>query len=163
MKKLIFAILISTTFCFNSFAQDKEPIDELFEVMQADKMIDTMYQQMGLMLNNMRQQMNVSADEMEIFEKYNQRMLDVMRKELSWEKMSPDMKQIYKQNFTTAEIQGLVDFYKSPVGQSFTEKMPVITQESMQIGQQMVMGLMPKIQAVSGELQAELSEYRAKK
>jgi ribulose-phosphate 3-epimerase len=48
-------------------------------------------------------------------------------------------------------------------GQSFIEKMPTITQQSMQVGQQMVMGLMPKIQAVAGELNAELEEYRAKK
>jgi hypothetical protein len=49
---------------------------------------------------------------------------------------------VYKKHLTLADVEGLITFYKSPVGQKFAKKTPMITQESMQIGQQwgMVIG-----------------------
>jgi len=115
-----------------------------------------------VMFETMQKQMNISADEMPIYDKHNKKMTEVLRQELSWEKMAPDMKNLYVQNFTTAEIQALLDFYESPAGKAFVEKMPVIMQESMVIGQQMVMQAMPQIQKLGAELSEELKAYRAK-
>jgi hypothetical protein len=42
---------------------------------------------------------------------------------------------LYARNFTTEEIRQVTDFYRSPVGQKFLEKTPVIAQESMVMGQ----------------------------
>lgn len=156
--------LLSVAISFNTLAdahQEKDTIDELFEVTQADKMVDTMYAQMGSMFDSMRQQMGVKPEEMPIFEKYNQQMISLLQTEVSWAKMSPDLKVIYSQNFTEAEIQALLKFYKSPVGQTFIEKTPIITQQSMQIGQQAAMKAMPQIQELAANLQAELAEFRA--
>lgn len=165
MKKLFYIFALGSFISFSALAADQntqDDIDELFEVMQAEKMIDTMYQQFGAMFDNMREQMGVKPDEMPIFEKHNQKMVELMRKEMGWAQMSGDLKTIYSQNFTEQEIAEILAFYKSPVGQSFVEKMPAITQESMMLGQQMAMNAMPKIQEVAQQLQAELQEHRAK-
>ena len=166
MKKLLLILSLSGTIAFNTFAndhQEKDTIEELFEVMQAEKMVDTMYAQMGAMFENMREQMGVNPEEMHIFKKHNQQMFSLLQKEVSWAKMLPDLKAIYAQNFTEYEIQAVLEFYKSPAGQAFIEKTPIITQQSMQIGQQAAMRAMPKIQALSEKLQAELAEFRAQK
>jgi hypothetical protein len=42
---------------------------------------------------------------------------------------------VYDRNFTTEEIDGLIVFYSSPVGQKVLAKLPVVMQESMQLGQ----------------------------
>jgi hypothetical protein len=42
---------------------------------------------------------------------------------------------LYARNFTVDEIQQVTAFYRSPVGQKFLEKTPVIAQESMVMGQ----------------------------
>jgi hypothetical protein len=42
---------------------------------------------------------------------------------------------IYARNFTAEEIKAVIAFYRGPVGQKFLDRMPVITQESMGIGQ----------------------------
>ncbi|MDT0593548.1 DUF2059 domain-containing protein [Glaciecola petra] len=165
MKKLLFIFALCSFISFSAFSDDKaaqDDIDELFEVMQAEKMIDTMYQQFGAMFDNMREQMGVQADEMPIYEKYNEKMINLMRAEMGWVQMKGDLKAIYSQNFTAEEIAELLKFYKSPVGQSFIEKMPVITQESMMLGQQMATNAMSKIQAIAQQLQNELQEHRAK-
>jgi hypothetical protein len=42
---------------------------------------------------------------------------------------------LYARNFTVEEIRQVTAFYRSPVGQKFLEKTPVIAQESMVMGQ----------------------------
>ena len=42
---------------------------------------------------------------------------------------------IYQRNYTTTEIDGLIDFYQSPLGQSLLEKTPIVMQESIAVGQ----------------------------
>jgi hypothetical protein len=42
---------------------------------------------------------------------------------------------IYAHNFTADELRQLTAFYRGPIGQKFLEKMPLIAQESMTMGQ----------------------------
>lgn len=42
---------------------------------------------------------------------------------------------IYRAHLTRAEVDQLVKFYESPIGRRVTEVTPVITQESMELGQ----------------------------
>jgi len=41
---------------------------------------------------------------------------------------------VYDRNFTEEEIDGVVTFYRSPVGQKVLTKLPMIVQESMEVG-----------------------------
>jgi len=43
--------------------------------------------------------------------------------------------EIYAHTFTADELRQVTAFYRSPIGQKFLEKMPVIAQESMAMGQ----------------------------
>jgi hypothetical protein len=63
-------------------------------------------------------------------------MADLMKK----------MVPIYKMHLTHEEVKGLIKFYESPIGKSFTAKSGLIMQESMQIGQQWGMQIGGKIQ-----------------
>ena len=42
---------------------------------------------------------------------------------------------IYAHNFSADELRQLTAFYRGPIGQKFLEKMPLIAQESMTMGQ----------------------------
>ncbi len=43
---------------------------------------------------------------------------------------------IYKKYMTKADLEGVIAFYNSPVGKKFAKNTPLITQESMQVGQE---------------------------
>jgi uncharacterized protein len=43
---------------------------------------------------------------------------------------------LYDRNFTTAELQGMVAFYESPIGKRFVQVQPVLTREGMVMGQE---------------------------
>jgi uncharacterized protein len=63
---------------------------------------------------------------------------------------------IYARNFTAAEIREVTTFYHSPVGQKLLEKMPVISQESMMIGQKWG-------QAIAGDMRNRIIEELRKR
>jgi hypothetical protein len=42
---------------------------------------------------------------------------------------------VYARHFTVAELRALTEFMRGPLGQKFVEKNPVVTQESMLVGQ----------------------------
>lgn len=59
---------------------------------------------------------------------------------------------IYSKHYTQEELNGLVAFYESPLGQKVTAELPQIAQESMAAGQQWGQ---QKAQEIIGQLQQE--------
>ncbi|WP_052833121.1 DUF2059 domain-containing protein [Bradyrhizobium sp. LTSP885] len=52
-----------------------------------------------------------------------------------YDELSEAVAIIYANNFTPDDLQALIAFYKSPVGQKFLQKTPVVTQQSLLAGQ----------------------------
>jgi hypothetical protein len=63
---------------------------------------------------------------------------------------------VYAANFTAGELRDITAFYRTPTGQKFLQKLPVVTQQSMAIGQRFG-------QAVTGELQSRITEELRKR
>ena len=59
--------------------------------------------------------------------------------------MRPIYLGIYRETFDQAEIDGLIAFYRSPIGQSFVRKMPAVVQRSMAVTQTQMQVVMPKL------------------
>lgn len=49
--------------------------------------------------------------------------------------LEDSMVEIYANNFSGAELRDLIAFYKSPTGQKFLQKTPLVTQQTMAAGQ----------------------------
>jgi hypothetical protein len=63
---------------------------------------------------------------------------------------------IYARTFTADELRQVTAFYRGPVGQKFLEKMPVIVQESMAMGQKLG-------QEIAAELRSRMIEELRKR
>lgn len=72
-------------------------------------------------------------------------MMDLAQQQLG--KVSDDLAKIYVSNFSVDEMRQLTAFYRSPVGQKFFEKYPVIIQQSMAVGQKLGEALMKELQS----------------
>ena len=88
----------------------------------------------------------------EAFDNYMHQAEAIMRQEISWEKMREPMIDIYLKHYTEEELQQMLIFYQSEVGQSMLSKMPAVVQDSVILSQSMLENLMPKIQKLSDEL-----------
>jgi hypothetical protein len=60
-------------------------------------------------------------------------MLESMNARLN--ELNEQIAAVYARNFTADELREAVAFYRGPTGQKIVQKLPVITQESMAIGQ----------------------------
>jgi hypothetical protein len=49
--------------------------------------------------------------------------------------LEDSMVDIYTNNFSAGELRDLIAFYKSPTGQKFLQKTPLVTQQTMAAGQ----------------------------
>ena len=90
-----------------------------------------------------------------VLDTWPRRFAQLIREEMSWERMQPDMVRIYQESFDQAEIDGLVTFYESPLGQSVVSKMPLVMQKSLGMSQAHVARLMPKMRELIEEIQRE--------
>jgi hypothetical protein len=159
MRKIVLGLTLILAFSANLQAQTTdEKLQELFDTMNMDATINTMYQQMQSMMSSSVADKVMSSDQEEVYNKYQKELLSLMQTEMGWDDMQADLLVIYKQNFTDQEISDMLAFYKSPTGQSVLQKMPVVMQESMQVGQQMAMKAMPKIRALSEKMVQEMED-----
>lgn len=131
MKKLLFLAILTISFTMSAVAQDK-PADlkKLFELMQTEKMIDGM---MDNMLPALKQQASGQIqgdDAKEKFEKYIEFLMEESKK-LSKMLVNEEMISIYDRHFSGEEIKDLIKFFESPTGKKMLEKTPEITKDLM--------------------------------
>lgn len=160
MKKTLVAITLSlgAMGCFAA-PPSEESLRTLFKVMKAESLLDSVYASLE---PAMRQGMAQAAagkvlneEQKRVLERAPQRLSEVLRSELSWAKMEPLQIAIYRDSFEQAEVDGLIEFYKSPLGQSFVNKMPMVTQKAMTAMQAYMQQVMPRVQAAMQEVLAE--------
>jgi uncharacterized protein len=170
MKKLLLSLGIVISLLGASIAGASEPIDAVKEaalnrLLDAMEFEKTMQQTMNAMKSAMPQQMASGArmaieasatsaeSKREALAKLDKEMpatsAMLMDKFLGKEFLDDVQKttiQIYAKHFTTAEIDELAMFYRSPIGKKMMSKLPAITQESMQATMQQMQKRMPLIQ-----------------
>ncbi|MCQ8890052.1 DUF2059 domain-containing protein [Pseudoalteromonas carrageenovora] len=159
-KALLLSLLIFSSSLYAEQNTKQQKIDELINVMNMDAMVDSMYGQVEGMMKNMSAQMGVKPSEQAIFDKYYADMTNVLKSEMSWEKMQPMMVNVYDKHFKEQEIADMLAFYKTETGQKILKKMPIVMQESMQMSQSLIQDAMPKIQDIAGKLSEELKASR---
>ena len=157
--KKIFVLALGFIFSLGAFASEpakKESVEKLLELTDASKMVDTMYAQMEGMFASMATQMGVTEKNKPAYDRYMKKVFAVISEDMSWKKMKEPLVQIYIKHLTEEEVQGMIDFYRTDVGKSMIKKMPIIMQDSMGLGQKMMVGSLPKIKALAEEMAAEV-------
>lgn len=104
--------------------------------------------------------MGVSKEQLPIFEKYDQKMFDIMKEEMSWAKMRNDFIDIYSKVYTEEEIAEINKFYSSPAGKKMIEKMPILMKETRTITQKYLQTVLPKIKNISEEMAQEVKNSK---
>ena len=71
--------------------------------------------------------------------------------------ITPELAKVYEGNFTNEEMEELLLFYKTPVGQKTLKTMPQVMQESGMVGQKIAAKNQAEFQ---GEMQAIMMKYQ---
>ncbi|HYK99843.1 MAG TPA: DUF2059 domain-containing protein [Steroidobacteraceae bacterium] len=145
-----------------TFAADARPSEEsvrrLFVVMHTSQIVDEVMSQMDA---NLRQAMerasggrSLNAKQQQLHDEMRTRALGMLKDELAWSRVEPQMVEVYRNTFTPDEIDGMFKFYDSPGGKAVVAKLPQATQQMMQLTQERVRAVVPRIV----ELQKETAQ-----
>ncbi|MFZ5519943.1 MAG: DUF2059 domain-containing protein [Pseudomonadota bacterium] len=86
------------------------------------------------------------------------KLVAAMQPELGWDVLKADLVRVYEESFSQEEIDGMIAFYRSPVGRSITAKMPTVMNRSMQLTQARMAATLPRLQAA---LAAAVADVKA--
>ena len=73
-------------------------------------------------------------------------MREFMADAMSWDAVGDDLARVYAEAYTEAELRELGVFYATDLGQKTIQLMPVLMQQGMEIGQQVVLDRQPELE-----------------
>jgi len=125
MKKLLLLPVLFMLSIF-AFTQTNKPLEHSRELLRVMGSLKSSEQMMDMMITSFKQNMpNVPIA-----------FWDEFKKEVNLEELIEQMAPVYVKYYTDDELVQLIAFYKTPLGQKVTEKLPLINQDSFAIGQE---------------------------
>jgi uncharacterized protein len=132
LRPVLFAALILFAPLARAGAPSPESVERLMEVMRTPHQLEVMFQVMengfetGLQ-SGLRGRKLSAADQRQVDE-LRQRISRDIREALSWEALKPIYARIYQAQLDQEEVDAMVAFYGTALGQSILDKMPAIMQ-----------------------------------
>ncbi|QJX45643.1 DUF2059 domain-containing protein [Hymenobacter taeanensis] len=125
-------------------ASHRKAAEELLAITGSEKNMTEMSSRMLDVQLEQRPEMKAVEPEMRAF----------LTKYMSWQSMKDDLVQLYAQEFTEKELKELNKFYQTPTGRKTIQKMPMLMQAGMEIGQRRVQEHLPELQkAIADKMQ----------
>lgn len=145
----------------------KQDVLKFFQIMQVE-------QQTRAVLANTQEQVKTMTREMIMKKAPNaspdqlaqvEGMMDTMFKEYPINGILDDMVPVYQKHLTKSDLDGLITFYSSPLGQKVLREMPEMTKEAMQVSyahiqknmEQMMKKVDDRVQSIVDEQQKRKS------
>jgi uncharacterized protein len=161
LKHVLVILLFASTAAFAA-PPSEDSIRQLLAVTKSRSVLAGMENQFKEMIHSTVQQALrgriPTLGQQEAIDRMENKLLAILQRELSWEKLEPMYIHLYQELFTEEEIAGMLSFYGTPVGQAVVSKMPTLMQQSMLQMQEMHQKLGPEIRRIQREF---ISEFRA--
>ncbi|PLX41718.1 MAG: hypothetical protein C0608_05005 [Deltaproteobacteria bacterium] len=159
MKRLLSVLLVLMLPLFSYAASDKDQVvTELMKAMKMDKIAEQVIPQVKQFVGQMSSQMKLPEEARPDFEKFQEKVIERSFEVMDLNGSNGELKAIFSDVYTFEELEGILDFYKSPVGQSMIDKQPLLMQKIMQYNQEKMQLLLPEIQRMGAEFSAKMKE-----
>ena len=162
--KLVMTLVLAVGASQAAYAQDAKPaeasIRQLFEVMHSSNLLDAYLTQIdGTVRASMQQALagqQLNPKQKKILEDMGREIGSLVKAELNWSAIEPVMIEVYRNTFSQHEVDGMLTFYRSEVGQAVIAKLPTAMQTSMTSIQGHVKTLTPRIVQLEKDTAAQL-------
>lgn len=172
MKHLVLVAMLASV-CSFSVRADEASHRAAVEELMVQTRTETMVQNLRAQLDRDLQQMvdntvgpagrdKLNAGQKTAIDKFLQNTKALMGESLAWPRLQETMVKIYTQAFTEDEIRQLTAFYSTPIGIKSVEKMPEITAASMRSVRDQMQAMIPKLQQIGQEFNAEFTQASGK-
>ena len=87
---------------------------------------------------------------------YHQKIHALVAQRYDWVKMEPKYEQVYFEVFTEKELDGILQFYKSPAGQAYLSKAPALTKGVLELNTEQTESIKQQVTQLTKEHIARL-------
>lgn len=133
---------------------------ELMAQLDMDQLMASMQGQMEAMIGSQLEQMASCAAMRPALDAYARDAGALLSESFSGADFMPEVARLYVEVFDQDELQGLVDFYRSPLGRKMLARMPELMQGSMAIAERQMAATMPRIEELARTLGEQLEAAR---
>src|SRR5690242_7492736 len=154
---IVFALSVNAQQTAADTPASKEDVEKYLQVVHSTDMMKQVMQAMSKPMHEMvHQQFLKDQDKLPPdFEVRMNRIMDDMLNTLPLDEMMQAMVPVYQKHFTRGDLDSLIAFYSTPVGQKILREMPAISAEAMQS----MMPIMRKqMDAMTQRAQQEVAE-----
>lgn len=164
LKKTLYSLAFGCLFSVTAYAEtpSSTSIEQLINITDSKQQYEQELQYSEQSYNDMMQQLidsqknYLAKKDQEKFKTLQKEMLALMMKESQWEHIKPTMIQIFQEVYTQEEVNSMIEYYKTPIGQSILKKMPLVTEKNNAFLQQQMEKFMP-------QFIEQLQQFRSKK
>jgi hypothetical protein len=139
-----------------------ESLRKLFATMHTSSLLDNMLKQIDAMTRAQLTQRlagkPLNDAQRKILQDAQAQVQALVRAELTWDKLEPLILEVYRNNLTQREVDGMLKFYESESGRAVIDKMPLITQGILAGMQTSMKDFMPKVEALERHTTAQVIE-----
>lgn len=164
LASLALALLLCLT--VHAAPPSRSSIERLLEVTQAEKLSAAMASQVDQMMQaGMMQALagkDLSGEQSQAAQKLMKSLSAEVRDAVSFEKTKDIYVQVYTETYTQEEVDGLIAFFSTPIGQSYIAKTPQLTQRTAALMQERMGSVMQKVQTSIADAMSDLDAAAAK-
>jgi len=147
-------------------ASKRAKAEQLFILLRMDTMMDQLLSGVRKQVQQITESMpgadTATPEQKKQIADFQQRVMDTVNGKIGWKALEPDFINLYASTYTEEELDGIVAFYKSPVGQKMIEKTPELTTKSTQITQQKMTELQPVLSQMVQDFMKQMAATTGK-
>ncbi len=152
---LVLALVLMAPSGAGDDARARKSTEEILKLLNVEASVSQVKEQMKKMIAAQVEAAEIPEEDREDFAKHLSAIFEASFEEMSFEKMKDDYIDIYVRTFTPGELDGLLAFYRSPVGSRFIQKLPELMQASLEVSMKRAQEMMPRIQKAVEEMLRE--------
>ena len=161
---ILLGLLLGSPCLHADDASRRAKVEELFNLIHLDRTYGQMMTQIKAQSSQMTSQIFPSGamtDAQKAQVAAFQGKVDALLQEsLSWESLKPDYLKLYTDEYTEPELDGMLAFYKSPVGQSMLAKTPELLKASSAIAMGRMATVEPKLRQMMEDLEQQAKDEK---
>jgi len=147
-------------------ASKRAKAEQLFMLLHMDTMMDQLMSGVKKQVEQITQSMpgadTATPEQKKQIADFQQRVMDTVNKKLGWKALEPDFINLYASTYTEEELDGIIGFYKSPVGQKMLEKTPQLMTKSTEITQQKMREVQPELNQMVQDFMKQMAASMGK-
>lgn len=147
-------------------ASKRAKAEQLFTLLRMDTMMDQLLSGVKKQVQQITESMpgadQATPEQKKQITDFQQRVMDTVNQKIGWKALEPDFISLYASTYTEEELDGIVAFYKSPIGQKMIEKTPELTTKSTEITQQKMNELQPVLSQMVQDFMKQMAASMGK-